>query len=91
MCSGETPHRIASHRIASRRVRRLTWNFSRLVSAAVETCSGTAGAGEDRMTAEMMNALAAEVGAVIGDAVNDSEFADLVDRVAAERMTPALA
>lgn len=43
------------------------------------------------MTAEMMNALAAEVGAVIGDAVNDAEFADLVDRVAAERMTPALA
>ncbi len=42
------------------------------------------------MTADMLHELAAEIDAVIGGAVDSTEFAELVDRVAAERMTPAL-
>lgn len=37
-----------------------------------------------------LHTLAAEIAAVIGDALDESEFAALVDRVAAHRLAPAL-
>jgi hypothetical protein len=43
------------------------------------------------MTATMIHEIAAELGAVLGEAVSEAQFEELVHAVARERMTPAIA
>lgn len=43
------------------------------------------------MTAAMIDEIAGELGAVLGEAVSEPLFAELVHAVARERMTPAFA
>lgn len=43
------------------------------------------------MTATMIHEIAAELGAVLGEAVSEAHFEELVHAVARERMTPAIA
>ena len=49
---------------------------------------GWSGARGDNMPATLLHETAADVEAAVGDLVDDLAFADLVDAVAQNRMTP---
>jgi len=73
-------------------VRILTWHITGSVCINVSSVARKGRAtGEAMMTATIIYEIAAELGAVLGDAVSEAHFEELVHAVARERMTPASA